>query len=338
MKIDYLKAGTGDCIFINHNSKNILIDGGNESTYLISKYNEIKSREEKIDYLIVTHHDDDHIKGILDLFKEIETKNEKPIIDNVIFNSPRKILNKIENTSASNLLSYKQAHELEQYLLNHQQIKWETSLNSAIIENKLNDLFNDNNLKFKIFSPNEEILKKYASNKGAYLTSDNRCDWSSPISMLISSIDDKSQDTSASNITSIVLLLVYKDKNYLFTADVTPTRLNDIVDELKQQNPVINFEQIKLPHHASYRSLNKQILQKINCTNFIISTNSKKHFLPNKRALIKILNNRNPNELIKFYFNYGEVIGNLKISKVEEKKYNFNLVSNNKNDGYAFDI
>lgn len=196
----------------------------------------------------------------------------------------------------------------------------------------------DTNLKFRLFSPNEEILKKYASNKGAYLTSDNRCDWNSPISMLFNSIDDKSQDTSASNITSIVLLLIYKDKNYLFTADVTPKRLNDIVDELKQQNPVINFEQIKLPHHASYRSLNKQILQKINCTNFIISTNSKKHFLPNKRALIKILSNRNSNELIKFHFNYGEVIGNLKISKGEEKKYNFNLISNNKNDGYAFDI
>lgn len=338
MKIDYLKAGTGDCIFINHNSKNILIDGGNESTYLISKYNEIKSRKEKIDFLIVTHHDDDHIKGILDLFKEIETRNEEPIIDNVIFNSPRKILGKIENTSESNLLSYKQAYELEQYLVNHQKINWETSLNTANIEKKLYDLFDDTNLKFKIFSPTADILKKYASNKGAYLTSDNRCDWDSPISILINSIDDKSQDKSESNITSTVLLLNYKDKNYLFTGDVTPTRLNDIIDELKQQNPVINFEQVKLPHHASYRSLNSEILQKINCTNFIISTNSKKHFLPNKRALIKILSNRNSNELIKFYFNYGEVIGNLKISKVEEKKYNFNLISNNKNDGYAFDI
>ncbi|WP_291047478.1 MBL fold metallo-hydrolase [Empedobacter sp. UBA1574] len=337
MKIEYLKAGTGDCIFINHNSKNILIDGGNESTYLISKYNEIKSQNEKIDFLIVTHHDDDHIKGILDLFKEMEARNEETIIDNVIFNSPRKILGKIENTSESNLLSYKQAYQLEQYLGNHQKIKWETSLNTEIIEMKLNELFNDTNLKFRLFSPDDEILKKYASNKGAYLTSDNRCDWDSPISKL-DPVDDKSQDTSASNMASIVLFLIYNDKNYLFAADVTPTRLNQIIDELKEQNEVINFEQIKLPHHASYRSINKQILQKINCTNFIISTNSKKHFLPNKRALIKIINNRNSNEVIKFYFNYGEVIGNLKISKSEEKKYNINLISNNKKNGYAFDI
>lgn len=69
MKIEFLKAGTGDCIIINHNSKNILIDGGNESTYLISKYYEIKAQNEIIDFLIVTHHDDDHIKGIFRSFQ-----------------------------------------------------------------------------------------------------------------------------------------------------------------------------------------------------------------------------------------------------------------------------
>lgn len=338
MKIEFLKAGTGDCILINHNSKNILIDGGNESTYLISKYYEIKSQNERIDYLIISHHDDDHIKGILDLFKEIETRNEDAIIDNVIFNSPTKILSKVDTVSESNLLSYKQANELEKHLFNHSKINWETSLNTKNIEAKLFQLFNDQNLTFRIFSPNQESLKEYANNKGAYLTSDFRCDWESPISTLIKSIDDTSQDKSSSNSTSVVLFMTYRDNHYLFTADVTPIRLNQIIDELKEQNSTINFEIIKLPHHASYRSLNSQILQKINCRNFVVSTNGKKHFLPNKRAFVKIYNNRKSNEIINFFFNYGEVIGNLKIPKKEEKKYNLNLVSNNKNDGYAFSI
>lgn len=338
MKIKILKAGSGDCIVINHNFKNIIIDGGNESTFLITEYNEIKSRKERINFLFVTHHDDDHIKGILDLFKEIETKKEETIIENIIFNSPRKVLNKIEKITESNLLSYKQAYELEQYLLNNQKINWETSLNTKELEIKLNDSFDDPNLNFRLFSPNEDILKEYASNKGAYLTSDYRCDWDSPISVLIKSIDDKSQDTSASNMTSIVLLLTYNEKNYFFTADVTPIRLNQIIDEIRGENETINLELIKLPHHASYRSLNTTILQKINCKNFVVSTNSKKHFLPNKRALLKILNNRKSNEKINFFFNYGEVISILKISKADEKKYNLNLVPNNKNNGYAFDI
>ncbi|MGO4820614.1 MULTISPECIES: ComEC/Rec2 family competence protein [unclassified Flavobacterium] len=338
MKIKFLKAGTGDCIIINHNSKNIFIDGGNESTYLISEYYKIKSRQERVDFLIVTHHDEDHIKGILDLFKEIETRNEDPLIDNIIFNSPRKILNKIEKIDDSNLLSYKQAHELEKYLINHRNINWETSLKTTEIESKINLVFNDPNLSFKMFSPNKDILEKYASNKGAYLTSDHRCDWGASLCTLIKSIDDKSQDTSSSNMTSIVLLLTYKDNNYLFTGDVTPSRLSEIIDKMRLQNEMVNFKLIKLPHHASYRSLNSEILQKLNCRNFVVSTNSKKHYLPNKKAFLKIINNRKSNEIINFFFNYGEVISNLKISKIDERNYNLNLVSNNKNYGYAFDI
>ena len=338
MKIKFLKAGTGDCIIINHNSKNIFIDGGNESTFLISEYYKLKSRNERVDFLIVTHHDDDHIKGILDLFKEIETRNEEPLIDNVIFNSPRKIFNKIEKINESNSLSYKQAYELEKYLIHHPNIKWETSLNTQGLEGEINKIFYDPDLSFKIFSPNKYILEKYASNKGAYLTSDYRCDWNATLSSLIKSIDDKSQDTSSSNMTTIVLLLTYKDSNYLFTGDVTPIRLSEIIDEIRDQNENVDFELIKLPHHASYRSLNSEILQKLNCKNFVVSTNSKKHYLPNKKAFLKIIQNRKSNEIIRFFFNYGEVISNLKVSKIDEKKYNLNLVSNNKNYGYAFDI
>lgn len=338
MKIKFLKAGTGDCIIINHNSKNIIIDGGNESTYLISEYYEIKARNECVNFLIVTHHDDDHIKGILDLFKEIATRNEEPIIGKVIFNSPRKILNKIEKINESNLLSYKQAHELENYLLHHSGIQWEDSLNMKDLEKEIFETFNDDNLSFKIYSPKKDILDKYASNKGAYLTSDHRCDWDAPLSTLIKYIDDKSQDTSSSNMTSIVLLITYKGSNYLFTGDVTPIRLSNVIDEIRDQNENVNFELIKLPHHASYRSLNCAILQKLNCKNFVVSTNSKKHYLPNKKAFLKIISCRKSNETINFFFNYGEVISNLKISKIDEKKYNLNLVSNNKNYGYVFDI
>lgn len=338
MKIKFLKAGTGDSIIINHNSKNIFIDGGNESTYLISEYYKLKSRNERIDFLIVTHHDDDHIKGILDLFREIETRNEEPLIVNVIFNSPRKILNKIEKINESNLLSYKQAYELEKYLIHHPNIRWETSLNEKGLESEINEMFNDPDLSFKIFSPNKDILEKYASNKGAYLTSDYRCDWNTTLSSLIKSIDDKSQDNSSSNMTSIVLLLTYKNSNYLFTGDVTPIRLSEIIDKIRDQNESIDFELIKLPHHASYRSLNSEILQKLNCKNFVVSTNSKKHYLPNKKAFLKIIQNRKTNETISFFFNYGEVITNLKVSKTDEKEYNLSLVSNNKNYGYAFDI
>lgn len=338
MKVKFLKAGTGDCILINHDSKNILIDSGNESAFLKSEYHEIKSRGEKINFLIITHHDDDHIKGILDLFKEFEiTDDKQPLIDHIIFNSPRKILNKIEAKNDSNTLSYKQAYELEEYLLKHPNIKWMTTINTDV-ETILNNLFEQNNIEIKLFTPNQDSLLNYASDKGAYLTSDHRCDWNVPLAILNKNIDDKSQDISLSNQTSIVLLIKYNSKNLLFTGDITPDRLNEIIDELKEKNETIDFDLIKLPHHSSYRSLNSSLLKKIKCLNFVISTNSNKHYLPNKRAILKILNHRLNNEKVNFLFNYGEVINKLNITKSELNQFNFELKTNNENCGYVINI
>ena len=63
MDIKFLKAGQGDSILISHNSHNILIDGGNDSYFLLKEIDAIKERKEVLDFVIITHHDDDHIKG-----------------------------------------------------------------------------------------------------------------------------------------------------------------------------------------------------------------------------------------------------------------------------------
>tara|TARA_B100002049_G_C16082024_1_gene377679 strand:- start:4076 stop:4477 length:402 start_codon:yes stop_codon:yes gene_type:complete len=133
-------------------------------------------------------------------------------------------------------------------------------------------------------------------------------------------------------------LLTYNKAKYLFTGDITPSHFNEIIDDIRGKNNTTNIELLKLPHHASYRSINSEILQKMNCQNFVISTNSKKHFLPNKRAISKIINNRKSKEPINFYFNYGEVIAILNLYKSEMIEHNLELFPNNKNYGYVFDI
>lgn len=335
MQIKFLKAGSGDCILLNIENKNILIDGGNESTYLIEEYNEIILKGEQIDLLIVTHHDDDHIKGVLDLFRYIELKGTMPKISNIVFNSPRKITNRLKIEEESNHLSYKQSYELENFLIKNTSIKWFTSLDKELkgICESLTQ-----SLEIEMFSPSEETLLKYASNKGAYLNSDYRCDWQSPLSVLNKNLDDKSQDTSLSNETSIVIFILFGEKKILLAGDIIPKCLNNIIDKLRKDQIQLKLDYFKLPHHASYRSLNSEILQKIDCKNFIISTNSKKHNLPNKRALLKILNNNLSNEQLNFMFNYGEVISKLNINKKEVTDYNFTLNPNNENSGYVINI
>jgi hypothetical protein len=331
MEIKFLKAGNGDAILIHHNSKNILVDGGNDSRYLLEQINLIHQNEQIIDLLIITHHDDDHIKGIIDFLKlvnEGEYGDKTKFIKQVIFNSPRLYLGKIQPLK-DRLLSYKQAHEAEELLLSINPI-WKTFTDQSepiIIDG----------LKIDFLSPTIEDIKEYSENKGAYLSSDYKCDWNSSMHILDKYIDDKSQDTSLFNKSSVVFKLEFNNKKVLLTGDVTPRRLEEIITKLVNNNNgnPIEFDFIKLPHHGSYRSINKKIIESIFCKNYIISTNSQKYFLPNKRALLKILkySKREKSEKINFMFNYSEALLNLKITDKELKDYNFFLTSNNKQYG-----
>jgi len=330
MIVEFLKAGSGDCILIRHKEYNILVDGGNDPSYLLLRIDKIYELGQKIDLLIITHHDDDHISGILKLLALVDEGNYgEHFIKKVIFNSPRLISGKL-SLQTDNSLSYKQASETEK-LLSKIQPKWE-----KITEKSQKISFEELSITF--LSPAEDDLEKYSVSKGAFLSSDFRCDWKSPMSLLERFIDDASLDTSLPNKTSVVIQLDCEGKKVLLTGDTTPARFEVILDNLIKDDPsgTVTFDYVKLPHHGSYRSLTKSVLSKINCQNFIICTNSKKHFLPNKRAILKVLmflkRNENPIEIL---FNYKEAIDSLEITEQEKKRFKFKLIPNNHSYGLS---
>lgn len=330
MNIKFLKAGSGDGILISHQQNHILIDGGNDPNYLLTEIGKIYDAKEVINLLVITHHDDDHISGILTLLERVIKKDYgENFIREVIFNSPRKVYgNLTENISQS--LSYKQAYQAENLILQINPL-WDTCTNETAIKTY-------GNLRLRFLSPVQADLDIYSKTPGSYLTGDFKCDWNSSIKSLIPYITDDSQDKSIANRTTVVILAETTFQRVLLTGDVTPNHLSDILDRLAEEDGTerVRLDHIKLPHHGSYRSLSKLIIEKIDCKSFIISTNSKKHYLPNKRALIKILLylKRNDEE-IEFLFNYEEALNNLDISAQEQKKYRIKLTKNNQPYGVS---
>lgn len=83
-------CGSGDCIFLMLNNDgyalNIMVDCG-KYTKEIDNFvkTELKNR---IDYLIVTHIDNDHINGLITML----TKNSDLIIDHIIYNCYQRVM------------------------------------------------------------------------------------------------------------------------------------------------------------------------------------------------------------------------------------------------------
>ena len=155
MTVKFLKANNGDAIFISFShkevKKNILIDSGIAATYqcspngrekdgeLKSLINELKSKNEKIDLLVITHWDDDHIGGVLKWFQG-DLESAKSMINHIWFNSGTLINEYFESDEASkdkNILnnseyspntSIKQGIAFEKYIL-------EASLSRGLIKN-----------------------------------------------------------------------------------------------------------------------------------------------------------------------------------------------------------
>ncbi len=332
MQVKFLKAGKGDAILVKSKGENMLIDGGDDTTYLFNELDEIFKNNECIDILVITHHDSDHIKGIIDFL--VEHKNNrfgepKGFVKQVYFNSPRIIKGK-PIPKESKYLSFQQASEVE-ILINHLNLKWDTILLDTSPSIQLGEV------KLTCLSPSEQIVDGYANTKGAFLSADDRSDWNKSLTDLEKYVADKSLDNRLPNQSSIVLLLESNDKKSLLTGDVTPKRLETIMSKLYEENDrkLIPFDFIKLPHHGSHRNITKDIISKINCSKYVICTDGNNHYLPDKKTLLKIINYQHDKGKISFLFNYSETLEKLRITDIEKRKYNIDLEPNNSINGYS---
>lgn len=333
MNIKFLKANNGDSILIKFKGEdnkniNILIDGGMPQTYYNSDYNDygdlfdviedIKENKEKINLLILTHIDNDHIGGIL---KWIELDNNAhQLIDKVWFNSGKTIaeyfsekenedLNVFLNIFNTTETSIKQGKKFENYIENNN--IWDKEI---IKSGKIAD---NNRFEIKVLSPDnlslEKLLKEHKKPKHNYYTGSNKNDWSKNIIDFIDEEENNKfkfeKDNSVSNGSSISFLLTLDDYNFLFLADSHPEVILTSLVKLgyDKKNP-IKVDFLKVSHHGSHKNTNKELLEVIDTNNYIISTSSEFHNHPDKRTLSRIIN-KNQNATI--YFNYDEVLKNI---------------------------
>jgi len=330
MKFDLhvLQAMSGDSLLLSYfgndnKEHNILIDGGKANTFTKSIKNVVKNIN-ILDYVFVTHIDNDHIGGI----NKLLGSSYKDKVQNIFFNSGHLI-----PKNSSTMISESDANTLIDF------INTSNTLKSNKEEITINTKFDFFGLKISFLSPTYEALHHFNNTyilkkiKEEALISDTK-EENEPIEILsdLAKIEFKETSLKAdpSNGVSLAMLVEYQEKSILLLGDAKDSVLIPSLQQNHSKTNKLKVDYIKLSHHGSRFHTNNEFLSLVECNHFIISTDGKnnKNKHPNIETLARILCHeyRNKSKKIYFYFNYTkqEYIDNGRRLLTEKEEIDYN--------------
>ena len=282
IEISVRQALQGDCIWIRCISEtvtNIVIDAGPSSFAVGFKelIKEIAANDEKIDLLIYSHVDDDHIRGSIPYLR----KCEKAIIDKAWING-----------SGSNVYSSMQEHSARNVsnllgLLKEKNIIVE----SPILEGKE---YRFHNGLIRVIAPTELEMLKVAEMITSSSKNIKEHGSQKYIGDICNAPDKYNPDSSDTNRASIIIVLEFENKKLLFTGDAPAENIIRAVD---RYYPAEKFEILKLPHHGSDRNISRDLLKKVEAKQYIISTKN----MVRKTVLKRFIDEKETSEILCNY-------------------------------------
>lgn len=307
MHIKLFDSCEGDAVLLTTQEKNILIDGGRISTYDEIK-EEIKKME-KLDLVILTHYDDDHIYGLINLFRNSkELKKVEKIWANLEkqlrIESIYEVPGEKKGLTRSGVTACKLQKLIPDKIWHEEAIIEGMSL--KLTETLIIDVLNPTKEIIENLSINfEEELKTKKLDREKLVQRSSKNDYKLEIGKLKNK--KYNEDDSISNISSIVTLIKDDNKFYLFTGDCPTSHIEKGLRKLKySEENKLKLELLKLPHHGSNRNFNPSLLDIIDCQNFLLLTDGSQHGHPTKETIVKILE-KNKCKHTKFYTNYDSL-------------------------------
>lgn len=264
--VENLSCGQADCFLISLENElgdtcTILVDGNRQGKKSRSLENIIARIEklDKLDYIIVTHVDNDHLGGILSLFqyfkkdrKDIAQKLEETII--------------VYNCISQGLISYRQAREFERLICDRK-----------VIGSYCNRYDNSGSMLKLLQVPLRKILSITAEkNRNAYLTflGPNRAGVNAVANDYLQYYDDGTKpDAVLINKNSIAFLLEFGGKKVLFTGDAFLTDVQNLLLSIEDEHNPIKIDLMKIPHHGAekYNVGIGEFVRKHQCTQIILT-------------------------------------------------------------------
>lgn len=327
IKFEFLQhAGESIVVTIN-GSYSILIDGGRSHPF--DNNFPCEANEKIIKTIIVTHIDDDHIAGIIDLLERVDLL---PNLDAIIFNEPRS--SQLFNIfNANSRTSTAQGKKLTELIEKNRKLTHLYDL--CLGHNDFIQLTHDTCLK--LLSPSLEALDRLHKkwNLNEYRISNSRTAGSSlNENDLVKSIEELAlrpltPDRSLPNESSLAFILESGKRKFLLLGDA---HINQVTAGLKRwgydsSNP-LHVDFIKLSHHGSRCNISEEFLDSVRSNIFIVCQayeNLLKH--PDRETVAKIAKYGkaiNSNDQKSIYLTKDiNPVRHLGFSEQEKYKYKF---------------
>ncbi len=319
-RIIMLPAEEGDCLVIEYGDpgkvQRILVDTGTTDTCkAIVKYlGDLPENQRRVELLILSHVDDDHIGGLMKLIK---TNVPGLTFGDIWFNGWRHL-----PKPGVEKLGPVQGERLTEWLLQNKQ-PWNKRFNGGRIavpnSGSLPSRSLEGGMNLTILSPGNKELsalrpkwEKLCRQAGLDPAKEPPAKPVTPPGFEVMGavdIDDLASepfrsDPSESNGSSIALLAEYDGRSLLLAGDAFSTVMQKNIDRLlnKKKDTLLKLDAMKLAHHGSKRNTSRALLEKLNCPRYLISTNGDTHQHPDAAAVARTIKfSKAPAELM---FNY----------------------------------
>jgi len=301
LKLRIVQAEYGDCLILEYGTpeatRYTLIDGGPPTTYerhLRDELQGIRDGGGKLDLAILSHVDNDHIIGLLDLLAELRQQRangsaETIAVDGLWHNTFSRTIGSGNNIEARLKVMMTSAATASQVMTiagmaiqgigeGNQLRLAAATLGTPVNAGVANDLVAQDtiplsikldNLQLRVVGPTRQNLDEL---KTAWVT------WLDKYEASISSGDPllaAMADRSIPNLSSIMVLAQADGKTILLTGDGRGDHLLQGLAQAKLLNAKgkLHVDVFKVPHHGSDRNVTKTFFQTVTADQYVISAN-----------------------------------------------------------------
>jgi hypothetical protein len=300
--LEVLRAEHGDCLLLHHGDDLVLIDGGPSGVYdstLKPRLQELMAARPEplfIQMVMVSHIDDDHIIGLMDMFDEAVDRRENHFgpaewragelwlnafgaltgasataggtgvsasaLEALVANAPGKQSQAVTASVKSGIALHEDAIALN--------VDRNVSFGGGLVQRgaAADTVEVVPGLTFTVLAPTEKQLEKLQTEWNEWEQTHTHPDATGAANL----------DRSVFNLSSIVVLARSGQRTLLLTGDA---RSDHIIDGLKDaglltdDGPPLIVDVLKLPHHGSIRNVDEHFFARVRARNYVISANGR---------------------------------------------------------------